>query len=395
MTATTPTFEFDPYATDVIADPFPAYRVLREEHPVYRSERRDFWALSRAEDVYDAMRAWPAFTSRKGMDLDETGSMFGPGNLLNMDPPTHDQLRKVVRGSFSARRIGMLEPAVRARVAELLERFAGRETVDVAAELAAPLPLWMISELLGIPPADREQMGARIHTLLHRAPGDPEIPQAAHEAHAELRPYFAALMSERRRQPREDALSEMVAATIEGVPLSDEVILGLCLTLFAAGSETVSNFLSNSLLVLAEHPDARAALFAEPAGIPTAIEELLRYESPVQNIVRTTTEPTVLHGVELPADSRMLLLLGSANRDERRVEHADRLDLRREPRRHLAFGEGVHFCLGAPLARLQSRVVLEELARRAPRYAVAGPVRRVGKVNSRGLESLPIALGGA
>ncbi|HEX7290424.1 MAG TPA: cytochrome P450 [Conexibacter sp.] len=390
----TTTFEFDPYAPSVIADPFPAYRVLREEHPVYRSERRDFWALSRAADVYEAMRDWPTFSSSKGMDLDETGSMFGPGNFLNMDPPAHDQLRKVVRGSFSARRIGALEPMVRARVAELFDGFAGRETVDLAAELAAPLPLWMISELLGVPHADREQMGARIHAVLHREAGDPEIPPSAHRAHAELRPYFAALAAERRRDPREDALTEMVTARLDDAPLSDEVILALCLTLFAAGSETVSNFVSNSLLVLAEHPDERAALFAEPAGIPTAIEELLRYESPVQNLVRTTMEPVVLHGVELPADSRMLLLLGSANRDERRVEGPDRLDLTREPRRHLAFGEGVHFCLGAPLARLQSRVVLEEIARRAPRYAVAGPVARVAKVNSRGLESLPVALGG-
>jgi cytochrome P450 len=296
-----------------------------------------------------------------------------------------------VRASFSARRIGELEPLVRERVAELVDRFAQRGGADFARELAAPLPLWMICAILGVPAADRELMGERIHAVLHREPGEPEIPPAAHAAHDELRGYFAELAAERRTRPQEDALSEMTHAQLDERPLSDEVILGLCLTLFAAGSETVSNFVSNALLLLARHPDARAELFAAPEGIPVAIEELLRYESPVQNLVRTTMHAVTLHGEEIPAESRMLLLLGSANRDERKFEDPDRLDLARPPKRHLAFGEGIHFCLGAPLARLQSRIVLETLAERIPAYEVAGPVRRVAKVNSRGLESLPVA----
>lgn len=387
----TATFSFDPYAPETLEDPFPLYRVLREDFPLYRSEERDFWALSRGPDVYDALRDWQSFSSSRGMDLDETGSMFGAGNFLNLDPPSHDRLRKVVRTSFSARRIGELEPLVRERVAQLVDRFAARGEADFARELAAPLPLWTICTILGVPADDRDAMGERIHTLLHRHPGDPEIPPAAHAAHAELRAYFAELTAERRTRPQADALSEIALAQLDGRPLPDETILGLCLTLFAAGSETVSNFVSNALALLARHPDARAELFAAPDGIPVAIEELLRYESPVQNLVRTTMRPLELHDVEIPAGSRMLLLLGSANRDERRFDGAERLDLKRPPKRHVAFGEGIHFCLGAPLARLQSRVVFETLAQRIPAYEISGPLRRVGKVNSRGVESLPVA----
>jgi cytochrome P450 len=200
--------------------------------------------------------------------------------------------------------------------------------------------------------------------------------------------YFADLIAERRARPGDDALTAIGLARLEGDALSDEVVLGLCVLLYGAGTETVSNFVSNALVVLANHPDARAELSAEPQGIAVAIEELLRFESPVQNIVRTTTRSLEIHGGEVPADSRMLLLLGSANRDERRYDDPDRLDLKRRPKRHFAFGEGIHFCLGAPLARLEARMIFSVLGERIPEYEIVGPVVRVAKVNSRGVESL-------
>jgi cytochrome P450 len=389
--ATPAAFEFDPYAPATIADPFPAYRTLRDDFPLYRNEARDFWAISRADDVYAVSRDWETFTSTKGMDLDETGSMLGPGNFLNLDPPSHDLLRKVVRKSFSARSIGELEPVIREQVTTLIAAFRERGSADLAVELAAPLPPWVVSEILGVPRADRGRVGELMHTLMHRHMGVPEIPQVAHEAHAELRAYFADLVADRRATPTEDALSAIALAEVDDRPLADDTVLGLCLLMFGAGSETVSNFLSNAFVVLAEHPEARARMFADLAGLPVAIEELLRYESPVQNVVRHTTGPVELHGQEVPPDSRMLLLLGSANRDERKFEDPDRLDLTRPPKRHLAFGEGIHFCLGAPLARLEARVVFEVLAETIPIYEIAGPVTRVAKVNSRGVESLPVA----
>jgi cytochrome P450 len=383
-------FEFDPFEPKTIEDPFPSYRVLRDDLPVYRNESRDFWAISRAEDVYNLMRDWAVCSSRKGMDLDETGLAFGPGNFLNLDPPDHDTLRKMVRDSFSARKINALEPFVRSAVTELLDRVIDNGGADLTRDLASPLPLTLVSQILGVPTSDQERAGALIHTVLHREAGSSEIPLESWSALTELAGYFESLAADRRRQPEEDALTAIVQGDFNGQPISPEMILGITLTLYAAGSETVSNFVSNALTLLGRYPDARAELFADIAAVPTALEELLRFESPVQNLVRTTMQPISLHGIDIPEDARLLLLLGAANRDERKFEDADHLNLRRSPKRHIAFGEGIHFCLGAPLARLQARVVLEEVAQRIPEYVISGPITRVAKVNARGVESLPV-----
>lgn len=386
-------FEFDPFDARTIEDPFPSYRILRDDNPVYHNRHRDFWAISRAEDVYALMRDWERCTSSKGMDLDDTGLMFGAGNFLNTDPPEHDVLRKVVRGSFSARRISALAPMIRSKVTDLIDAFVDRGHADLARELTAPLPFATVSSILGVPDSDHNATVKLIDTILHREPGEPEPPPEAWAATAELAEYIEHLSAQRRRQPQEDAMSEIANAQIDGRPLPQEVVLGIALIIYVAGSEPVSNFTSTSLNVLANHPDARAELFGDLSTMmPTAIEELLRFESPLQNMARTTTTSIVLHDTEIPAGARLALLLGSANRDERRFEDADRLDLRRPSKRHIAFGEGVHFCLGAPLARLQGRIVLEEVAARMPHYEISGPLRRLGKVNSRGLESMPVTI---
>ena len=385
-------FEFDPFDARTIENPYPSYRILRDDIPVYHNPNRDIWVISRAEDVYNLMRDWERCTSSKGMDLDDTGLMFGAGNFLNIDPPEHDVLRKVVRSSFSAKRINTLEPTIRRKVTELIDAFIDRGQADIARELTAPLPFSTVSSILGVPDSDHDATVTLIHAILHREPGELLPPPKAHAATAELAEYIEHLSAKRRRQPQEDALSEIVNAEIDGQPLPQQVVLGMSVIVYVAGSEPVSNFASNSLNVLANHPDARAELFAETSDImPTAIEELLRFESPLQNMARTTTTKIVLHHTEIPAGARLALLLGSANRDERRYDDADRLDLRRPPKRHIAFGEGIHFCLGAPLARLQGRIVLEEVAARLPNYEVTGPLERLGKVNSRGMASMPIA----
>jgi cytochrome P450 len=385
-------FEFDPFDPETIEDPFPKYRVLRDELPVYYNRRRDIWAISRADDVHSLMRNWETCSSSKGMDLDDTGLMFGPGNFLNMDPPDHDTLRKLVRPSFTARRIKELEPVARRKVTLLIDRFAGEGHADFARDLSSQLPVAMISELLGVPRSDQDSAGALVHTIMRRRAGDAEIPPESRAANTELADYFEHLAAERRQRPAEDLLTDIVHAEFDGQRMPAEMVLGLSLLLYGAGSETVSNFTSNALVVLARHPEARAELFAEPAGIPVAIEELLRFESPVQNLARSTKKAITLHDQEIPADSRLALLLGSANRDEREWgPQADKLDLKRPlKRRHVAFGEGIHFCLGAPLARLQGRIVLEEIAQRLPKYEINGTVKRVMKVNSRGFESLPV-----
>jgi cytochrome P450 len=387
-------FAFDPFDAATIADPYPSYRTLRDAFPVYHNPQRDLWAISRAEDVNALMRDWERCTSSLGMDLDGTGMMYPEGNFLNYDPPDHDVLRKVVREPFAARRILALEPMVRATVTELIDAFIDTGRADVARELTKPLPFRTVSAILGVPETDTPRTVELIDTMLHREPGQQEPPPAAFAATTELSQYVAWLAQQRRDTPREDAMTQVARGEVDGRPLTDAEILGLTITCYVAGSEPVSNFITTSLDVLARHPDARAELFAGAASadIPaTAIEELLRFESPLQNMARTTTVPIELHGTEIPAGARLALLLGSANRDERRWDDADALDLHRPARRHIAFGEGVHYCLGAPLARLQGRVALEEIARRLPEYEITGPVVRLGKVNSRGMESLPIA----
>ena len=385
-------FEFDPFDARTIENPYPSYRILRDDIPVYHNPRRDIWAISRADDVYTLMRDWKRCTSSLGMDLDGTGMMYPDGNFLNYDPPEHDVLRKVVRGSFSARRITALEPLIRQTVIELIAAFVDRGEADIARELTAPLPFVIVSEILGIPRADHARTVELIRGILDREPGHEEPPPEAIEATAELSEYVAHLSQRRRSDPREDAISEIVTAEIDGRPLSPQEVLGITITCYVAGSEPVSSFASNGLNVLADHPTGREDLFTHlDEVLPTAVEELLRFESPLQNMARTTTEPITLYDTEIPRGARIALLLGSANRDERRYEDADRLDLRRPPKRHIAFGEGIHFCIGAPLARLQGRVILEEVAARLPDYEVVGPLKRLGKVNSRGMESMPIA----
>jgi cytochrome P450 len=385
-------FEFDPFDAATIADPYPSYRILRDSFPVYHNPRRDLWAIARAEDVNALMRDWQRCTSSLGMDLDGTGMMYPEGNFLNYDPPDHDVLRKVVREPFAARRILSLEPMIRRTVTELIDGFIDAGHADIARELTKPLPFTTVSAILGVPESDTPATVALIEAMLHREPGQQEPPPAAFAATAQLAQYVAALAAARRAAPQDDAMTQIAHGEVDGRPLTDQEILGLTITCYVAGSEPVSNFITTSLDVLARHPDARAELFADfDALAPTAIEELLRFESPLQNMARTTTQPIELHDTEIPQGARLALLLGSANRDDRRWEDADRLDLRRPAKRHIAFGEGVHYCLGAPLARLQGRIALQEIARRLPEYAITGPVVRLGKVNSRGMESLPIA----
>ena len=385
-------FAFDPFDAATIADPYPSYQILRDAFPVYHNPDRDLWAISRAQDVSTLMRDWQRCTSSLGMDLDGTGMMYPTGNFLNYDPPEHDVLRKVVRDAFSARRISALEPMIRETVTGLIDRFIDDGQVDIARELTAPLPFTTVSRILGVPESDHDHTVALIRAMLHREPGDEAPPPDAIAATAELSQYIEHLAQRRRAEPREDGMTDIVTGEINGRPLTAAEVLGVSITCYVAGSEPVSNFATTALDVLARHPEARAELFGdlEPM-LPGAIEELLRFESPLQNMARTTTEPIELHGVEIPAGARLAMLLGSANRDERRWENADRLDLHRPPKRHIAFGEGVHFCIGAPLARLQGRIVLEEIARRMPEYEVTGPVVRLGKVNSRGMESMPIS----
>ncbi len=380
---------YDPLVQD---DPYAAYRELRARFPVYRNDDRDFWALSRFDDVQRAAREWRSFSSAEGVNLDDTLSLTGAGNFIAADPPDHDRLRRVVRDRFTPGTVAAMEPTIRADVQRTLAAAARDGGFDAAAALAWALPVRTISRLLGLPVEDEPVLGAWLRAVIRRDPDAAELPTAARGAAESLRAYFRAHVGERRAAPRDDLLADIVAAE-DGGELEPAEIPGLCILLYVAGTETVADFVGNALVALAERPDQRALLAADAALTPRAVEELLRFESPVQYQVRAATAAVELHGVTIPAGGRVALLWAAANRDERRWQRPDDLDLTRDAKRNLAFGEGIHHCLGAPLARLQGRIVLEETLRAMPDYRLDGEIERVATHNTRGVARLPIAAG--
>jgi cytochrome P450 len=387
---------FDPLATpsDDQASPYPAYERLRREAPVYHNAERGFWALSAFEDVRAASRDWQTFSNASGVDLDELGTLvFGPGDFLDTDPPEHDELRAVLRSRLTPKSVAAMRPMVERHVTELLGDLAGAAEPDLADQLAWPLPLRVMCSVFGLPADERSHVGALYRAVMQRSTGTVSIPQRALDAAAEMRSYFVAQVHERRRRARDDLLTEIALATPDGKPLADSKLAGLCFVLFSAGIDTVTSLLGNAALLFAAHPDQRRLVLEDADRLPAAIEEALRYESPLQFNARVTTRQVAVSGTVIPESERVLLLYGSANRDERRFEDPARFDIAREPRRHLAFGEGIHFCIGAPLARLQARIALQALLARIPDYELAGPGQWMPAYNMRTLARVPIRPG--
>lgn len=386
------TVVYDPFSVEVHEDPYPTYRLLRDHAPVYHNPERGFYALSRFDDVQAAARDWETFSSAEGVDIDDAGRLLGLNSFLDMDPPRHDELRKIVRGHFSARDISKLEPLVRQHVEDLVDAIACRDEADLAADLAWPLPLRVICELLRFPREDHSQLEQWFHSLVYRGL-QTELPETSKETAAIMRRYFEDKADERSTRTQDDLFGTIATSEAEG-RLSRRELGDLCFLLFIAAYETTASLISNSLFLLAQHPDQRAILTKDHSAISGAVEELLRYEAPLQFLARTTTRDVDPHGQVIPEGARVLLLFGAANRDDRRFPNPDLLDLRRSPIRNLAFGEGIHHCLGAPLARLEERVVLETLLARLPDYAVSGRVVRHHLLTSWGLEALPVSVSG-
>jgi cytochrome P450 len=379
---------FDPLVQE---EPYAAYRELRASAPVYRNEARGFWALSRFEDVQRAAREWTGFSSADGVNLDDTLSLTGAGNFIASDPPDHDRLRRVVRGRFTPSGVAAMEAAIRDDVRGVLAVAVRAGGFDAADALAWAIPVRTVSRLLGLPVEDEPTLRGWLRAVIHRDAESDRLPESARAAAGELRAYLIAHLAQRRAAPGDDLLSDIVAGQARG-ELDEAELPGLCILLYVAGTETVADFIGNALVALAEHPDQRDLLAAEPDRGGVAVEELLRYESPVQYQVRTATIVNELHGQTIGAGDRVALLWGAANRDERRWDRPDELDVTRSPKRNLAFGEGIHHCLGAPLARLQGRVVLEEVLEAMPQYRLDGPVERIATHNTRGVARLPVAV---
>jgi cytochrome P450 len=375
-------------------DPYPVYRRLRDEAPVHHDERLDLWTLSRFDDVQAAAKDWETFSTSvggSGNDLDDTYQLFLPaGDLAGVDPPLHTRLRGALRLAFSPSSLkARFEPIVRRKAVELIDAFANTGRADFARDLARPLPATTMFAWFGFPEADHPQLLAWFGEMLERDPGVRALPQRSIVGRDRLRAYMQDTAAERRGAPRGDLMSYLVEANEAGQLTPDEV-LGSSMLLFVAGITTTSGLISNSLLHLDRFPDQRELLRSDPSILPAAIEELLRFDAPIQALGRTATRPVPLHDTVIPDGARVALVWASANRDERRWADPDRLDLTREPQRHVAFGDGIHHCLGAPLARLEAGIVFEELFRRIPEYAVAGPIVRIPTPTDRALASLPV-----
>jgi cytochrome P450 len=388
---------YDPYDYAVHDDPYPVYRRLRDEAPVYRNEERGFWALSRHADVVDAFRDSARFSSSHGVSLDPAAS--GPHahrtmSFLAMDEPMHGRMRGLVARGFTPRRVAEMEPHIRELTRGYLDRILDAGSIDFIGDLAGRLPMDVISELIGVPPADRDEVRRLSDLLVHREEGTHDVPPAGVAAALELVTYYSEMLAQRRRRPTDDLTSALMAAEVDGDRLTDDEIMGFLFLMVVAGNETTTKLLGNAWYWAWRHPDERAKPFADPTRIPDWVEETLRYDTSTQLLARTTTEDVTLHGTTIPAGGRVVLLVGSANRDERAFPDPDRYDLDRSGLAQLAsFGFGRHFCMGASLARLEARVCLEELVARVRAYDIdpAG-VRRVHSANVHGFAALPTEL---
>ena len=375
-------------------DPYPVYRRLRDEAPLYHDERLDLWTLSRFDDVQAAAKDWETFSSSVGgfgNDIDDTYQLFLPaGDLAGVDPPYHTRLRGALRLAFSPSALRTrFEPIVRRKAIELIDGFADDRHADFARELARPLPGTTMFSWFGFPEADHPQLLAWFGAMLERDPGERALPARALAGRDLMRAYMQAAADERRSAPRQDLMSFLVEANEAGQISADE-LLGSSMLLFVAGITTTSGLISNSLLHLDRFPDQRNLMRDDPSVIPAAIEELIRYDAPIQALARTATRDVAIHDGVIPEGARVALVWASANRDERRWADPDRLDITRELQRNVSFGDGIHHCLGAPLARLEARIVFEELFKRIPEYAVSGPIVRIKTPTDRALESLPV-----
>jgi cytochrome P450 len=390
---------YDPYDVAIDADPYPTYRRLRDEEPLYYSEKHDFWGLSRAADIEAALKDVNRLSSAKGdiLEVVKADPVMPPGVFINEDPPLHTIHRNVISRAFTPRRMQGLEDKIRAFCAACLDPLVGSERFDFVTDLGAEMPMRAIGMLFGIPEADQPKVRANAQRNLRNRPGEPLPVKKDRYFDGNM---FADYVAWREKNPSDDLITELLSVEIDDLDgttrrLTREEILIFIAVIAGAGVETTGRLFGWMGKVLAEHPDQRRELNEDRSLLPKAIEELLRFEPPGPHVARyVATEDVQYHGRTVPAGSAMLLMLASGNRDERRFEDPDRYDIHRTASQHLTFGHGTHYCLGAALARIEGRVALDEVLNRWPDWEVdLDNARRAPTSTVRGWDTMPALVG--
>jgi len=406
---------YDPYDYELDDDPHPTWKRLRDEAPLYYNDRHDFYALSRYEDVFRGLLDWRTFSSAHGTVLElirpdsqadeQRGQFSGLGAMIFNDPPGHDIARQIVNREFTPKKVAHLERRIRQLCDQFLGAVEGRSEFDFMGDFAARIPPMVIGQMLGVPEENQEQLGRWVDMFMHYDPdaetgdtiqGVMQFSETRVEGSTKLSAYMADIIEQRNQKPEDDMLSMLLSADVE---LTDDTIRkldpgevqGFFMLLQSAGSETTARLAGWSAVLLARHPDQRAKLLEDRGLIPNAVEELLRYEAPSPVQARLVTKDVELYGVTVPAGAKMALLNGSAGRDERKYPNPDVFDVEREMDRHLTFGYGPHFCLGAALARLEGVAIIEAMLDHHPAWEVdEARIEMVHTTTVRGPAHVPV-----
>ncbi len=399
MTPATGHAYYDPYDVELNANPYPMFRRLREEAPLYRNEQHDFYALSRFEDVRRGLADRETFSSARGaiIELIKANIDIPRGVLIFEDPPIHTVHRNLLVRMFTPKKIRDLEPKIREFCVRSLDRLAGAERFDFVADIGKQMPMRVIGMLLGIPEQDQEAVRDQVDAELRTERGRP-MTRYAEQGDFASGEIFADYIEWRAEHPSDDIMTELLNVEFADETgttrrLTREEILTYVTVVAGAGNETTTRLIGWAGKVLAEHPDQRRQLVQDPSLIPSAIEELLRYEPPAPHVARYVTRDVDYYGLAVPEGSVMMFLIGSANRDDRQFPDGDRFDVRRDARQHLTFGMGTHFCLGSALARMEGRIALEEILKRFPEWQVDDDQARISPTSTvRGWETLPVVI---
>ena len=399
--------QYNPFVPEVHANPYPVFRQLREEDPVHWSELMDAWVLTRYADVVavlkhprfsaDRRRARNRFAQQAAMTLEEQGPLARAATMLTADPPEHTRLRGLVSKAFTIRAVEAMRPRIQRITDELLDAAQEKGELDVIWDLGYPLPVIVIAEMLGVPAERRDDFKRWSNDIVATLGGPfvaPEVLERGQQSAHEMAEYFRGVIDERRRAPKDDLLSGLIAAEERGEALSEDEMIATCMLLLAAGNETTTNLIANGTLALLRNPEQLDRLRNDPSLVESAVEEFLRYDGPVQGTARVALEDVEIGGKQVEEGQLVFTLLAAANHDPTVFAAPDELDVARRDNRHVAFGFSIHFCLGAPLARLEGQIAFETILRRLLNLRLAtDEVEWGGTFILRGLKKLPVTFG--